>query len=1278
MLLNREDCVLLNRIKFIFSKFNLAFILLQPIGLFSTTILTVNIAGDSASTTAGHFNGSSSGDLRGILNYINQDLSGTGNYEIVFSGVSSITLSAPLPVINQYAANTVAIAGPVTIDGASSYRGLFANQGVVSISDVTIQNTVAQGGSSYYGGGGLGAGAGLFVNQAAVTLANVAFDSNQALSGRTGQGVASVNDGGGGMGGDGGANNTYNRCGGGGLVGNGGENYGGGGAIANGASGTGAVDGGGGGGGIIGCNGGNGGGGNGSAIATGGANSYQSTLIEGGGGGGSYSGSGGLGGNDGGHGGGGTTSPANNGTAGTTGGGGGGAAGNSSASSGGNGGNGGNGGGGGGGFGNGIGGGNGGFGGGGGGSIAAGGPDGGNGGFGGGGGSPNGNGGFGGGAARGGGSGGFGAGAQNGSATNNGIGAGDGDGAAFGGAIFVNAGNIGNSSGAGGSLLIQDNVTILNPLVSSRSGKGAAAGQGIFFTSSGTTTANFSTLTFTPAGTVSIAYPIGDDSPQTILSGQTYTPGVNTGLKVLMTGSGTLVLSGSNTYAAGTQVSSGTIEVSSSANLSGPSAPIYLSGGTLHATGNITTSGTVNVTDNSILEVDPAMTTALTGNLIGSNGKTLTLAGTGIHSFASVVVNGSDSFTISGSIAGTASLQKSGTGTFTLQGSNQSSGGVNIADGTFIAPNDSVLGSTSAPLTLSGGTLSVTEAFTVNTNRTIQSTSSLSTILVTDNQTLTIGQAIGGGGGLNKTGGGTLVLNGVNTYTGTTNVLAGALRGIGTVGPLHIGSNASLAPGNSPGTISSGSVTFDAQSIYAVEITPTATSLLIASGPVTINNSDVIVTQDAGSYPRQGSYEILQATSISGSFNSLVSGGLPGYNFSLNTVGNSIYLSYSMSEISTSNLTGNALIIANYLNQNGNNASLLPFIGLTTDETTQALNAISCARNAFGPYIATQTAFSLSQYLGEHMDTLRFTNQSRFNNASMAMLADSSDEPRCFLDQKRHYSLWIGGFGNLSHQSASLQNPAFHFNTESILVGCDYQAKASSVAGGAVGYAHSHFYEQQNMGSGNINYYFATAYANGKIGPFYISPALWVIFDEVCQKRHIFFSGFSQTAKAKIFAWQIVPHLEIGYPIAYPWGNIIPFSSLDWSLSWQRKYQENGASPYNAQQKAKNPSMVRSETGLKLLQKWEWDKFAFYLKEKMSYVFEKPFHLREVNAFFTGLPGSFTVSSLNQTLNLGVIGLDFLFAFDQNRSATIDFDYEGQYGAHYWSNQLMLTLSKHF
>lgn len=106
--------------------------------------------------------------------------------------------------------------------------------------------------------------------------------------------------------------------------------------------------------------------------------------------------------------------------------------------------------------------------------------------------------------------------------------------------------------------------------------------------------------------------------------------------------------------------------------------------------------------------------------------------------------------------------------------------------------------------------------------------------------------------------------------------------------------------------------------------------------------------------------------------------------------------------------------------------------------------------------------------------------------------------------------------------------------------------------------------------------------------------------------------------------------------------------------------------------------MLTSETGLKFCERWDYSWGAFFLREKISYMFQKNFGTGNVNSAFAGTPGSFTVTAVNENLNLAVIGLDFFFTIGTKKPVTIEFDYEGQFGSQYWSNQLMLTLGKSF
>ena len=190
-------------------------------------------------------------------------------------------------------------------------------------------------------------------------------------------------------------------------------------------------------------------------------------------------------------------------------------------------------------------------------------------------------------------------------------------------------------------------------------------------------------------------------------------------------GTGTLTLTGINTYTGGTIIGGGTLQL-----------------------GNGGTSGSVlgNIVDNGIL-----------------------------------AFNRSDSFTFSGVISGSGIVQQNGTGTTVLLGANTYAGGTNLNGGVLSISQDANLGTPpGAPaanhLTFNAGRLQATASFTLNPNRGITLNGGGGTFEITGANLLAYGGAITGAGNLTKVGTGTLTLAGNNTYLGSTLVSAGILQ----------------------------------------------------------------------------------------------------------------------------------------------------------------------------------------------------------------------------------------------------------------------------------------------------------------------------------------------------------------------------------------------------------------------------------------------------------------------------------------------------------------------
>jgi outer membrane autotransporter protein len=186
---------------------------------------------------------------------------------------------------------------------------------------------------------------------------------------------------------------------------------------------------------------------------------------------------------------------------------------------------------------------------------------------------------------------------------------------------------------------------------------------------------------------------------------------------LLKFGSGTLTLTGANTYAGGTGINGGTLQVG--------------------AGGTTGTLGTGTVTNN-----------------------------------AALAFNRSDALSVANAIGGTGTLTQSGTGTLTLSGANTYSGGTSINGGTLAIAADNNLGGAAGGLTFGGGTLRYDGSFTSGRSVTLNAGGGT---FDTNGSGATLSGVISGAGALSKAGAGILTPSGANTYTGGTTINAGTL-----------------------------------------------------------------------------------------------------------------------------------------------------------------------------------------------------------------------------------------------------------------------------------------------------------------------------------------------------------------------------------------------------------------------------------------------------------------------------------------------------------------------
>jgi len=354
----------------------------------------------------------------------------------------------------------------------------------------------------------------------------------------------------------------------------------------------------------------------------------------------------------------------------------------------------------------------------------------------------------------------------------------------------------------------------------------------------------------------------------------TGTTGLDGGLTKI--GSGTLTLSGANTYTGTTTISAGEIQLGT--------------GGTLGAT-------TADLVDNATLDLGGTSQTV--GALFGSG--TILNSVTGTKTLTVGNDNGTGTFTgLIENSTGTVAFTKAGTGAEVLTGANTYTGTTTISGGTLQLGNGGTTGSlsTSSVIVDNGN-------FTIDESGPVTQGSSFSTVVLS------------GTGGFTQAGTGTTTLNLLNTFSGTTTIAKGAIS-ISTVNTsssaaqnLGEGSMVDLGvAGTSSGDLiyTGGSNTL-AKSIYA-----------LGNGGDTVDNAGSGTLTLSGSIVKNGTKLTLE-----GDFN--VTGTISGA-----SSGSDLIINTGTTTLSSANTYNGPTYIINGATLNAAVAGALP-TGTRTDVT---------------------------------------------------------------------------------------------------------------------------------------------------------------------------------------------------------------------------------------------------------------------------------------------------------------------------------------------------------
>jgi len=240
--------------------------------------------------------------------------------------------------------------------------------------------------------------------------------------------------------------------------------------------------------------------------------------------------------------------------------------------------------------------------------------------------------------------------------------------------------------------------------------------------------------------------------------------------------------------------------------------------------------------------------------------------------------------------------------------------------------------------------------------------------------------------------------------------------------------------------------------------------------------------------------------------------------------------------------------------------------------------------------------------------------------------------PAPTFDQR--WSVWAAGYGGsqTTDGNTTLGSNTATSSVYGTVVGADYRFSPFTIAGFAIAGGGTNFSIANNLGSGRSDLFQVGAFVRHTVGPAYITAALAYGWQDVTTNRTVTIAGVDQL-RAEFNAGAFSGRVESGYRFVTPWMGVTPYAAGQFTNFDLPAYAEaavSGANTFALAYNAKSVTDSRSELGLRTDKSFAMQNGILTLRGRLAWAHDfNPD--RNIAATFQTLPGaSFVVNGAAQ------------------------------------------------